>query len=123
MDISQRIKWDSHKGQQILTVDFSNLKGDDLNDATEAYGETLLKCPPGPVLLLLDFRDAVLNIKSSKIAKNVESKAKDKGIVLTAACLGIGGITKTIVTAVKRDLHMGKDPEESKDWLVEQANK
>ncbi len=117
---TERIKWIDYKGKKILFSDMSNAQGDELLEATKEYRDKVLACPPGPILVLLDFTNAKMDKEAVGIAYDVEKQEKEKGIDKTAACIGMTGMKKVIVQGVKRDLHLANSLEEAKDWLATQ---
>ena len=117
---TERIQWIDYKGKKILFCDMSNAQGDELLKATKDYRDKVLACPPGPILVLLDFTNASLDKTAASVAHDVEKQEKEKGIEKTAACIGMTGIKKIIVQGVKRDLYLANTLEEAKEWLVSQ---
>jgi hypothetical protein len=120
--MSERVKWITHKGEQIL---FSNYSGLDEGLYLKELEETmaLLKSAvdqkPPYLLALTDVSNTTTTAKITE--KSKQCGTLFKGVKATAAIVGVTETKKVITRIVSPDLRVFESPEKAKDWLVAQA--
>ena len=120
--MSERVKWITHKGEQIL---FSNYSGLDEGQYLKELEETvaLVKSAVGknPPYLL-----ALTDVSNTTTTARITEKSKQcgellKGVKSTTAIVGVTETKKVIARIVSPDVRVFESPEKAKDWLAAQA--
>lgn len=119
-----RTKWTSHKGEKILYVDFSGLKGDQLvetaNEAMNLLNSAVAQGDPYFLVLM--------NVSRLKIQDQLPDEFANLAVLranttIFTAILGIQGIPKNLVNLLLPDIELVDTITEGKDWLVKEANR
>lgn len=115
-----RINFVTHKGKQILHIDFSNVAPDDAPTVVEEAKRVIAKQPPNSLRTLTDITNGGFPPKVNQLMK--EYTAHNKPYVRAAAIVGADGLRKALVYVVatfsSRDLKPFDTPEQAKDWLA-----
>ena len=119
-----RTKWTSHKGEKILYVDFSGLKGDQMvetaNEAMNLLNGAVAQGDPYFLVLM--------NVSRLKIQDQLPDEFANLAVLranttIFTATLGIQGIPKNLVNLLLPDIELVDTITEGKDWLVKEANR
>lgn len=119
-----RTKWTSHKGEKILYVDFSGLKGDQLvetaNEAMNLLNSAVAQGDPYFLVLM--------NVSRLKLQDQLPDEFANLAVLranttIFTAILGIQGIPKNLVNLLLPDIELVDTITEGKDWLVKEANR
>jgi hypothetical protein len=115
----------NHKGKNILCLDIADLKTQDKTDFHKHIENAKKKIQMQPHKSLLVITN-VTNIRfDSEMANSMrEYAAHNTPYVKASALVGVSGLQKIIVQAVKaftgRDFYLANTMEEAKEWLVKQ---
>ncbi len=117
---TERVKFIKHQDRDILYLDFSNSKTDQVLKIIEDAKEVIRTKPEKSILTLTDVTNARFNDAVGESMK--QFAAHNKPYVKAGAVIGITGLKKIIFGAVmafsKRNLESFDDIEEAKRWLV-----
>ncbi len=117
---TERVKFIKHQEKEILFLDFSNTKTDEVLKIIEHAKQVIRAKPEHSLLTLTDVTNARFNDEVGKGMK--EFTAHNKPYVKAAAVVGITGLKKIIFGAVmafsKRNLESFDDTEQAKCWLA-----
>ena len=117
-----RVKFIIHKGKEILFIDFSNCKVEEIKPITEEAKAIIAVQPPNSLLTLTDVTETRYNHEATKTLK--EYVAHNRPYVKFAAVIGVTGLKKVVYDGIsmfaKRKLALFNSIEIAKDWLVEQ---
>jgi hypothetical protein len=117
------VRFITHKGKEILLIDFSHSSPDQLLKLVDEVRVTVAQRPPDSVLTLADFTGA-------EVDKNVATRMKevlvlDRPFVKRSAWVGTEDLPKVFYENFKnfsrRDFPKFKTREEAMDWLVEES--
>jgi hypothetical protein len=118
--MEDRIRFISHKGQQILLVDLSHCVAAEVEKISRLVPSFVTAEPHGSVLLLADFTGAELSREAVTILKQVT--VFDRPHVMRSAWVGTEAIPKVFYENIKsfsqRDLPAFKNRDEAMEWLV-----
>lgn len=93
------ISFITHRDKQILYVDYRGMKTNvQMIDTMRRLGE-MVTLAPGKLLLLYDYRDAVVSSEFMAAAKQLTSELKPLHKVEKRAAVGIMGIKKILLQA------------------------
>jgi hypothetical protein len=116
-------RWITHKGKQIFFVDFANFGTDNagLRAEGQAVTATILKEPPGSVLVLSDVRGTVGSPDNLSAMQSIASQ--NSAHVARRATIGLEGSRRAFLNVINRftgnqSLVAFDDEEQAKDWLV-----
>jgi len=116
----ERITFIHHKGQEILFLDFSGCRAEEVAPLIDRAKTLIAARPEQSLLTLTDVTDMRFDDAVSQRMK--EFTAHNKPYVRAAAVVGVTGIKKILFEAVvlfsKRKLHTFDTIEQAKDWLV-----
>ena len=116
----ERIQFISHKGKQILVVDFSNCLPREGEEVARAVPEYVTVQPRGSVLLLVDFAKASFDGEALRAMK--ESAVFDKPYIKKSAWVGADsvphGFEQNLKDFSRRQFPIFKSREEALTWLV-----
>lgn len=121
MSTTNRVQWITHNEKKILSVDYSELAGDDFMKTYRDGKDELLK--EGSEVLIIAI------YKGTKINKDFLKEAKKSGIELDhllkkMALIGISGLQKIFVngyvrfTGQKNKVRLFPTAEDSLNWLT-----
>ena len=118
----ERVNFITHQNKQILHIDFSNSKPDEVLRVIEQAKAVIKKQPPNSVLTLTDSTGTRFDDEVTKSMK--EYAAHNKPYVRAGAAIGITGLRKIIFEAIllfsSRKLATFDSIDAAKDWLVSQ---
>jgi hypothetical protein len=120
--MSERVKWITHKGEQIL---FSNYSGLDEGlylrelDETMAMLKSAVDKKPPYLLALTDVSNTTTTAKITERSK--ECNTALRGVRATTAIVGVTRTKKVIANIVSPNLRMFGNLEKAKDWLATEA--
>jgi hypothetical protein len=116
----ERVRFIQHNGKEILFLDFSQCKPDDVPAIIEQSKAVIRKKPENSLLTLTDVTDTRFNDTVTHQMK--EFTAHNKPYIRASAVVGITGLKKILFEAVmafsKRKLHAFDTIEQAKAWLV-----
>jgi hypothetical protein len=117
-----RIRFITHKGNQILLIDATNCSPKQLEEMSRLVPSYVTAEPKGSVLLLADVTGAKLDKKAMELLK--PALVLDRPHVKRSAWVGTESIPKVFFEQLKafsqRDLPSFKTREEALEWLVEE---
>jgi SpoIIAA-like len=117
-----RIRFITHKGNQILLIDATNCSSKQLEEMSRLVPSYVTAEPKGSVLLLADVTGAKLDKKAMELLK--PALVLDRPHVTRSAWVGTESIPKVFFEQLKafsqRDLPSFKTREEALEWLVEE---
>jgi hypothetical protein len=117
-----RIRFFTHRGKQILHLDFSNCDEDEVLVTIEEAKKVIRIHPPQSILTLTNVEGAHYNMKVTNAM--MEFAHGNKPFVKAGAVIGISGLKKIVYDAVMkfsgRNLPAFDHIEKAKDWLSEQ---
>ncbi len=121
----QRIQFITHKGKEILQLNFTDCRIDDALLVIEAAKKVIRTAPKGSLLTLTDVTN--MRFDENVTAQMKAFTAHNKPFVRAAAVVGITGVKRIIFEAVilfsQRALQACDTLEEAKEWLVETDHK
>lgn len=117
-------RWTSYKGQKILYANFSDLKDEQLveatNEALNQINDAVIQGEPY-ILVLLNLYRAKLNDQPPDGFADL-ADLREKITILTAI-IGLEGIPKALVNLVLPDIEFVDTITAGNEWLVKQASK
>jgi hypothetical protein len=117
---TERIKFIKHEESDILLLDFSNSKADEVLKIIEDAKQVIKARPKGSLLTLTDVTNARFNEKVGEGMK--QFTAHNKPFVRAGAVVGITGLKRIIFGAVvafsQRKLETFDNREQAKHWLA-----
>ena len=118
--ILDRIRFINHLGKQIIFVDFSNCKANEVEKIARATPDHIMVQPRGSVLVLSDFTGATFDREALRTMK--ESAVFNKAFVKKSALMGTENFPTKFYEELKsfsrRELRIFKTREEALAWLV-----
>jgi hypothetical protein len=116
----ERINFIHHKGQEILFLNFSRCRTEEVAPLIDRAKKVIATRPEQSLLTLTDVTDMRFDDAVSQRMK--EFTAHNKPYVRAAAVVGVTGIKKILFEAVvlftKRKLHTFETVDQAKDWLA-----
>jgi hypothetical protein len=116
----ERVKFIKHEEKDILFLDFSNTRTDEVLKIIEDAKRVISTSPMHSLLTLTDVTNARFNDEVGNGMK--QFSAHNKPYVKAAAVVGITGLKKIIFGAVmafsKRNIESFDDVEQAKRWLA-----
>lgn len=116
----KRVRFITHEGKDILFLNFSNCKADEVVTTIHHAKQIISSRPENSLLTLTDVTDARFNEEVGQSMK--EFTAHNKPYVKASAVVGITGLKRIIFSAVvrfsQRNITAFDDIEEAKSWLV-----
>ena len=117
-----RVRFLSHKGKQVLLVDYSGCARQTVLDILKQRQSIVLEQPPGSVLMLVDVTGSQFTKDEIEEVKKVAVRERNR--VKRAAVVGVESVPKVFVHAVQtfavRDYHPCPTREAALDWLVQE---
>ena len=117
---TDRVKFITHQGREILFLDFSNSKADEALQVIADAKKVVSTKPKNSLLTLTDVTDARFNDAVSNGLKDLTTH--NKPYVKAAAIIGITGLKKIIFSTVmafsKRNIESFSNAEQAKSWLA-----
>ena len=118
----ERIRFISHKGKQILLIDFSNCSAREVEKVARAVPEYVTVQPRGSVRLLVDFAKAAFDEETFRAMK--EAAVFNKPYIKKSAWVGAEnvplGFEQNLKEFSRRQFPIFKSREEALTWLVEE---
>jgi hypothetical protein len=125
----ERVNWITHKGKQILYIDYTGLKtpkDTDIILKTIEAAKKIVENSQENLLFLSNATDASTNIEVMNELKQFAAYCKQKDIVKKECIIGIAGLKKVLLNAVntfaKSSLKTFETLEEAKDWLISEES-
>ena len=119
--MTDRIRFISHEGKQILLVDFSNCSARDVERVCRAVPEVVTTLPRNSALILSDFTGASFDKEAIQVMK--EAAVFDKPHVRKSAWMGAENFPhaflETLRSFSRREFPVFKTREEALAWLAE----
>jgi hypothetical protein len=118
--MEERIRFFTHKGQQILLVDLSNCNAAEFARTTRLVPAYTVTQPRGSVLLLADFTGAEIDKTNVEVLK--QATVFDRPHLKRSAWVGVESLPKIFYDNIKsfsrRDLPVFSTREEALEFLV-----
>jgi len=118
----ERITFITHGGKDILLLDFSRLKANEVLQLIDPAKAVISGKPEKSILTLTDVTDLTFNSEVSERMK--EFTAHNKPYVRASAIVGVTGLKRIIYNAViafsQRQIATFGDREAAKSWLAQQ---
>ncbi len=118
----ERVQFIQHKGKQILHLDFTFAKPEEVVEASKAAMGVIAKQPAKSIRTLTDVTNMNFNTESTQALK--ELAKHNTPYVIAGAVVGITGLKQIIYNAVikfsGRNLVVFDTPDLAKEWLVSQ---
>ena len=118
--MTDRIRFISHQGKQILLIDLSNCLPSDVAQTVRAIPELVTTRPRNSVLILSDFTGASFDQEAIRAMK--ESAVFDKPYIKKSAWVGAENfpeaLSENIKTFSRRDFPAFKTRDEALTWLA-----
>ena len=119
--MTARLQFIAHQGKQILLIDLSNGRADEVEKTFRAVPDLVTACPRGSVLILSDFTGASFDQEAIRIMK--ETAVFDKPYVKKSAWLGAESFPQVFSDDLRnfsqREFTVFKTRESALAWLVE----
>jgi len=117
------VKWIEHKGEKILLSDYTDLDEERILEAMEEARREILSYRKKVILMLVDITNTYTTGRVKSKGEAVRAAAREKGVTVKTAIVGITAMKKVIAAIVKPGAHFADSIEEAKDWLASQADK
>ena len=118
----ERIQFIEHQGKQILHLDFTHAKADEVLQIIREARSVIAAQPAKSLRTLTDVTDMKFNTEAAEALK--EFTRHNKPYVSASAVVGIAGLKQIIYNAVVkfsgRNLVAFDSTDKAKDWLVTQ---
>ena len=118
--LTERIRFITHQGKQILVVDLSNRSAVEVQEIIRALPELVTTRPRNSVLILSDFTGASFDQEAIRAMK--ESAVFDKPYIKKSAWVGAENfptaLSENIKTFSRRDFPAFKTRDEALTWLA-----
>ena len=118
--MEDRIRFVTHRGQQVLLADLSNCNAEELARIARQVPAYAAEEPRGSVLLLADFTGAKFDKAAIEILK--QATVFDRPLVKRSAWVGTESLPNVFYENLKsfsqRDLPTFRTREEALEWLV-----
>ncbi len=119
-DLTDRIRFITHQGKQILLVDLSSCSAIEVEKIVRALPDVVTTQPRGSVLILSDFTGASFDEEAIRAMK--ESAVFDKPYIKKSAWVGAGHLPEVFAENIKsfsrREFPAFKTREEALAWLA-----
>ena len=121
----QRVRFITHKGKQVLLLDYSHLADEaEMLAMIEERKRLIAQQPKGSVLKIADVTGA--RFSKNALTKVKEANVYDHPYVRRAALVGVDAHQKTLVEAVETFSHHHHERfaslAEALDWIVEEPD-
>jgi hypothetical protein len=112
----------TYKGKEIHSLNFANLKKEELIQGTIEAGRMIQSCPAGSCLTLTDVAGVIFD---SEVVKAFKEMAEgNKNFVRAGALINVTGLQKVIYRGIvlftKRNLQLFDSRDEALEWLATQ---
>lgn len=118
--MTDRIRFITHQGKQILLVDLSKCSGGQVEDVLRRVPEVVTACPLGSVLIFSDFTGASFDREAIRVMK--ETAVFDKPYVKKTAWVGAESFPpefhKSLSSFSGRKFPVFETRDEALAWLV-----
>jgi hypothetical protein len=121
--MGQYTQWIDYKGKKILISDYSGLKAAEYVQAIEETKWELLNQQDKAPLSITDISDTFSTDATSAKGKELIAEVEGNGIKGKAALVGVTGVKRILVQAIKKDVFFANSIEEAKEWLVKEEKK
>ena len=118
----ERVQFIQHKGKQILHLDFTHAKPQEVVEASRAAISVIAKQPAKSIRTLTDVTNMNFDTASTQALKDLAKH--NTPYVMAGAVVGITGLRQIIYNAVikfsGRNLVVFDTPDLAKEWLITQ---
>ena len=120
--MSERVRWITHNGEQILFSNFSGLGEEQYLKEMEETAAMLRSAAEKSPLYLLALTDVTNTTTTAKITeKSKACRMLLKGVTARTAIVGLTETKRTFASIVSPDLRVFENPDQAKEWLAAQA--
>ena len=120
--MSERVRWITHNGEQILFSNFSGLGEEQYLKEMEETAAMLRSAVEKRPLYLLALTDVTNTTTTAKITeKSKACRMLLKGVTASTAIVGLTETKRGVARIVSPDLRIFGNPEQAKEWLAAQA--
>jgi hypothetical protein len=120
--MSERVRWITHNGEQILFSNFSGLGEEQYLKEMEETIAMLRGAVEKRPLCLLTLTDVTNTTTTAKITeKSKACRMLLKGVTASTAIVGLTETKRSIARIVSPDLSIFENTDQAKDWLAAQA--
>ena len=120
--MSERVRWITHNGEQILFSNFSGLGEEQYLKEMEETAAMLRSAVEKRPLYLLALTDVTNTTTTAKITeKSKACRMLLKGVTASSAIVGLTETKRGIARIVSPNLRIFDNPEQAKEWLAAQA--
>ena len=120
--MSERVRWITHNGEQILFSNFSSLGEEQYLKEMEETAAMLRSAVEKKPLYLLALTDVTNTTTTAKITeKSKACRMLLKGVTASSAIVGLTETKRGIARIVSPHLRIFDNPEQAKEWLAAQA--
>ena len=110
------VRYEEYKGEKILILDYTGLRGQDFLDAIDEAEKEILKYKPGTV-------STITNVTNTYIVEEIKERFtelsnKTKGKTKISTVIGVVGIKKIIARIIKKDLYYASSEMDAKEYIV-----
>jgi hypothetical protein len=119
--LTDRIRFITHQGKQILLVDLSSCSAAQVNEIVRALPELVTTRPRNSVLILSDFTGASFDEEALRVMK--ETAVFDKPYIKKSAWVGaenLKAFSEKMRSFSRRDFPAFETREEGLTWLVKE---
>lgn len=119
-ELTNRVTMIEYFGKEVVSADFSDLKGDDVLNLMECLVDTTLKYKGKRVLHLMNATRMKMNNQVKEYCRDAFDLYQLHGIKVDTAIVGMTGIQKIIAKGIGPDFYYANDMQFALDWLVTQ---
>lgn len=121
--MTDRVRFITHQGKQILLVDLSNCRPSKVHEIVQALPDIVTTRPRGSVLILSDFTGASFDEEALRAMQ--ETAVFDKPYIKKTAWVGASEFpavfAKSLSSFSRREFPVFETREEALAWLVKDA--
>lgn len=119
--MNNRVKTMQYKGCEILCADYTGLREKEFLAVAEAHEALSMQSRSKELRHLIILTNAYLDADLRKYAADMLERLSAKGFHVKTAAVGISGIQRIILNAVKKDMYAAKTLEDAQEWLAQQT--
>ncbi|GAK51075.1 hypothetical protein U14_02317 [Candidatus Moduliflexus flocculans] len=116
--MNDRVKIVQYKDCEILCADYTGLRGQEFLAVAEAHEALSMQSHSKELRHLIILTKAYLDANLRKHAAEMLERLAAKGFHIKTAAVGISGIQRIILNAVKKDMYAAKTLEDAQEWLA-----
>jgi len=122
VDATERIRFITHRGKQILFVDLSYCSPAELEETVHRVPDVVTAQPPGSLLLLADFTQASFSKEAIRTMK--ENAVFDKAFIKKTAWIGTESLPASFHSDIskysRREFPTFRTRNEALEWLTQE---